>query len=374
MILAILASLAWIWVALTLIVVGMRVGLLPAGRLAGPGLPSLSVVIAACNEQDTLAAALTSLLQVDYAGLQIVLVNDRSVDATGDLMESLAAGDPRVRVIHLDHRPDHWLGKNHALHQGARAATGKWLLFSDADVHFEKDGLARAVTLAEQENLDHLVLGPWMQCGTFWERIFVAFFATAFCYRYRPDLVDRPNSYYVGVGAFNLLRSQVYRDLGGHSTLAMQVLDDMELGRLIKGRGFRQRFVGAGRAVSVRWTVGLAGIVKGLEKNSFAGLNYSLPFVLASCLVIGWASLGPLWLLGHGCWGWGVAGLLAMQGCALFNSSGAGSPRWAGLFFPLAGLIFSFVLLRSALLCQWRGGIHWRGTFYSLERLRQSAL
>lgn len=371
MIWGILASLAWAWVGFTLIRLALRVGLLPADRMQH--LPTLSVVIAACNEADTLVSALGSLLKVDYPHLEIVLVNDRSTDATGDLMESLSRDDPRVTVLHIEDLPSGWLGKNHALHAAAARARGKWLLFSDADVHFEPDSLARAVTLAEQQDLDHLVVGPRILCGTFWEKIFVGFFGTAFCFRYRPDLVGKPNRYYVGVGSFNLVRREVYHSLGGHSSLAMQVLDDMELGRLIKHRGFRQGFVGAGTAVTVRWAVGWRGLLHGLEKNAYAGLNYSPFFALGSCLITLWACLAPLWLLAVGAWPWALLGLGAMQVCALCNAPAVGNPPWAGLFFPLASILFCYILLRAAWLCHRRGGVHWRGTFYPLDQLKSLA-
>ncbi len=369
--LAILATLAWVWVAFTQVRVALRLGILPE-RVASE-LPTLSVLIPACNEQSTLAEALRSLLAVDYPDLEIVLVNDRSTDATGDLMESLAAGDARVRVVHIHELPPHWLGKTHALHVASQSARGEWLLFTDADVHFEPLALKRAVSLALERNLDHLCLGPRLVCGTFWEKIFVSFFCTAFFSRYRPDLVDREGPFYVGVGAFNLLRASVHRELGGHSALAMQVLDDMELGRLVKGRGFRQGFVGAGEAVRVRWAVGLRDQIQVLEKNAFGGLGYSPGFAVLASLITLMGSLAPLWLLGCGfCW-WGVLGLLCMQVCALVSAPGLGSPRWAGLFFPLAGVLLVFTMLRSCWLGMRRGGIVWRGTFYSLEELRAAA-
>lgn len=369
--LAIVVCLAWVQVAVTMVLVALRVGLLPTERRAV--LPRLSVIVPACNEERTLAAALSSLLTVDYPELEVILINDRSTDATGDLMESLAAGDPRVQVLHLSELPDGWLGKNHAVHRGAAMATGEWLLFTDADVHFGVDSLAQALSLAERTEVDHLCVGPRIECRTFWEKVFLGFFGTAFCFRYRPDLVTQPGPYHVGVGAFNCVRTSVYRQLGGHSTLAMQVIDDMELGKLVKGRGFRQLFVGAGEAITVRWAVGLSGLAQVLEKNAFAGLNYSLLFTLASTLTTVLACLGPLWLLMGEHWGWGVLGLVAMQVCAIAMAPAFGAPVWSGLFFPLAGLVFCAVLWRSAFLVYWRGGIWWRGTFYSLRQLRDSA-
>lgn len=367
----VLAVLAWVWVAFVHGRVALRLRMLPSARLAE--LPGLSVLIPACNEQDTLAAALRSLLAVDYPNLQIVLVNDRSTDATGDIMESLATGDERVTVVHVQELPPGWLGKTHALQVASRQARGEWLLFSDADVHFEPDALARAVSLAVTGDWDHLCLGPQIQGETFWEKIFTAFFCTAFFFRYRPDLVERPGPYYVGVGAFNLVRASVYRQLGGHSAVAMQVLDDMELGRLIKGRGFRQSFVGGGQSVRVRWAVGLRGQIGVLEKNAFGGLGYSAAFALLASLITLIGSVAPLWLLATGHIGWGLLGLLSMQACALASAPGLGSPRWAGLFFPLAGVLLVYIMLRSTWLCLRRGGIMWRGTFYSLDELRRAA-
>ena len=369
--LAILATLAWVLVTLTQVRVTLRLGMLPDRVVAD--LPSLSVLIPACNEQSTLSAALKSVLAVDYPGLEIILINDRSSDATGDLMESLAAGDERVRVVHIRELPPHWLGKTHALQVASRVARGDWLLFTDADVHFEASALRRAVSLALQRELDHLCLGPRLVCGSFWEKIFVGFFCTAFFFRYRPDLVGRPGPYYVGVGAFNLVRASVYRELGGHSALAMQVLDDMELGRLLKQRGFRQGFVGAGEAVRVRWAVGLRQQIQVLEKNAFGGLGYSPAFAVVASLLTLVGSLAPLWLLLCGQVGWGLLGWLCMQVCALVSAPGPGSPRWAGLFFPLAGVLLAFIMLRSCWLGMRRGGIVWRGTFYSLEELRAAA-
>jgi len=366
--LAILAVLAWVLVSLTHLRVVLNLGMLPLN--SSSDLPSLSVLVPACNEEKTLAAALRSLLAVDYPNLEIVLVNDRSTDATGDLMESLAAGDGRVRVVHVQELPAGWLGKTHALQLASRAALGDWLLFTDADVHFEPGSLRRAVSMALDRQVDHLCLGPKMVCVTFWEKIFVALFCTAFFFRYRPDLAEKPGPSHVGVGAFNLVRASVYRELGGHSTLALQVLDDMELGRLIKSRGFRQCFAGAGTAVRVRWAEGLRGQVQVLEKNAYGGLGYSIPFALGAAAITLAGCLAPLWLAGCGLWGWAALGYGCMLFCGLISSSGLGSPSWSGLFFPIAGVLLAFIMLRSCWLCERQGGIFWRGTFYGLKQLR----
>jgi hypothetical protein len=360
-----LAILGWWVVALTALWVSWRVGALPP-QVGSPTLPGLTVVVPACNEVDTLEAALTSLLAVEYAGdLQIILVNDRSSDGTGDLMESLAQRYPQLEVQHIERLPPGWLGKNWALHQGAAKARGEWLLFTDADVHFSQDALTRAVQAALQRPLDHLVMTPEVDCATFWEKVFISYFTTAFVFRFRPDKAEDEGPYYVGVGAFNLVRRQVYTQLGGHSSLSHQVLDDMELGRLFKSRGFRQRVFGAVGCVRVRWAVGLRGLIQGLEKNAYAGMQYSRIETLIAVLGTLYVSLAPLQA--------GPLGILLALGawltCSWCHSRSSGSPWWAGFFYPLAGVIFAFILARSALLCEWRGGIHWRGTFYPLKDL-----
>lgn len=363
------AVLVWLYVAWVLFWGARRIGLLPNFHRA-QGYPPLSVIVAARDEADTLQEALSSLLQVDYPELEIILVNDRSTDATGDLMESMAAGDPRVRVLHLEQLPSGWLGKNHALFQGAQRASGQWLLFTDADICFDRLSLKRAMTLVEDEQLDHLVLGPQIRCLSFWEKIFVAYLATAFCFRYRPDLASQPGPYYVGVGAFNLVRAQAYHQQGGHSVFPRAVIDDMELGRLLKERGYRQRFVAAAEAVRVRWVVGLQGIFRGLEKNAFAGFRYSLPLALTGVLVILWGSSAPFLLLWLAQPGWALLGWSAMGLCGAIFAGGLGYPRWCGLCFPLAGWIMALVIVRACLLCTWRQGVYWRGTFYSLQELK----
>jgi cellulose synthase/poly-beta-1,6-N-acetylglucosamine synthase-like glycosyltransferase len=111
--------------------------------------PRLSVVIPALNEVDTLEAALGTLLAETYPDLEIVLVDDRSTDGTGALVDRLAARDPRITPVHITALPEGWLGKVHALHVGTQHARGDWLLYTDADVHFGQGSLRHAVAVAE---------------------------------------------------------------------------------------------------------------------------------------------------------------------------------------------------------------------------------
>lgn len=356
-------SLLWCASALALGWVRRRVGNLrqvaPAERC-----PALSIILAARNEAAGVEAAARSLLALDYPNLTVVAVDDRSDDGTGDLLRAL--GDPRLRVVRIDDLPEGWLGKTHALWEGARVAPGEVFLFTDADVHFAPDCLRRAVQALE--GVDHLVAGPRMVCQGLWEHLFVSFFGGAFFLRFRPDLAGGPDRRYaMGIGAFNMVRRSAYFRCGGHQRLRLHVLEDMGLGVLLKRKGFRQRYLDAGEQVWVRWLEG--GPVHGLEKNAYAGMGYSPWLTLAACTVFVGACLGPL----SGGWAPALLGLAGMLGVS-WQSRDFGPSPWSGLGYPVAGLLFSYAVLRSAWLAERRGGIRWRGTFYPLRTLREHTL
>src|SRR4051794_32863197 len=192
--------------------------------LAAEACPALSIVVPALNEAETVEPALRSLLALDYPRLEIIAVNDRSTDATGEILDRLAAEDARLRVVHVTDLPEGWLGKNHALHVGSAAASGEWLLFADADVVYAPDALRRAMALALARGSDHLVALPRILVEGFWEKTFVGFFMVMFSFRFRTWQAAWRRGYgYVGVGAFNMVRAAVYRALGGHAALRMEV-------------------------------------------------------------------------------------------------------------------------------------------------------
>jgi cellulose synthase/poly-beta-1,6-N-acetylglucosamine synthase-like glycosyltransferase len=130
----------------------------PRGNSANP---RVSIIVPARHEEDDIEQSLTRLLQLDYDNYEVIAVNDRSTDRTGEIMERVAHrpdGHGRLRVIHHRELPSGWLGKTHAMWTATNAASGEWLLFTDADVLFKPDSLGRAVAYAEAEKADHVVL------------------------------------------------------------------------------------------------------------------------------------------------------------------------------------------------------------------------
>ena len=246
--------------------------------------PPLSIIAAARNEARGIEAAVTSLLRLDYPALEIVIVNDRSTDETGAILERLSnvvsSGFSRhspSKIVTITELPDGWLGKNYALQVGADSATGDLILFTDADIVFEPTTLRRAVALLEMQHTDHLAVIPDIDVPGVALNAFVAAFAVFFSMYARPWKVRDPrSSAHIGVGAFNLIRREVYRAIGGHRAIAMRPDDDIKLGKLVKKHGFRQDVAVGRDLITVEWYASIGELVDGLMKNAFAGVDYSL--------------------------------------------------------------------------------------------------
>ncbi|GAB4457984.1 MAG: glycosyltransferase family 2 protein [Armatimonadaceae bacterium] len=356
----------------------------PAGGVPAE-VPSLSVLIAACNEEEKLPTAFRSLLAQEYPGsFEIVVVNDRSTDRTGAILDALTAEaqeshpDKNVLVLHNRHLPTGWLGKTHAQYQAAKRANGEWLLFTDADIVFEETALSRAVRFAETEKVDHLVTFMNLDLRGFWENVFGLGFSFLFFMRFRPWQVRNPkSSAYLGVGGFNLVRRYAYDGMGTHRAIALEVADDMELGRQLKRNGYVSEVVDADGLISVRWQEGLDGLMGGLVKNAYAGLNYSPLQVVSATgqLLAGiWVPImGTILAKGKARTGYGIATAILL-GLASFHARAGKIPPAYGLTLPISTLLLIVVMWRSMFVTEKNGGITWRGTFYPLETLRERAI
>lgn len=353
--------------------------------------PPLTVVVTARDEEAGIETTVGRLLDQKYGGLQVVVVDDRSRDATGAILDRIArspAARGRLEVVHNTTLPDGWLGKCHACRLGASRAKGDWILFTDGDVALvEDDLLARTVVWAERERIDHLAAIPDMGRMSMMQSAMIAAFGQAFLVVARCWEMDRdlPRGG-AGIGAFNLVRRSAYEKIGGHETLKMDPTDDVKLGQLLKASGARQRIVNGYGLVLCPWHVGTSNAVRGLEKNGFAGLGYSLTVLIGFTVValsLGW---GPLILALAGVFFVGpkAGGLAAATACAPLilqeallvlgwaaASRPLGAPFGSVLFYPAGVAALVVAMWNSAIKTLSRGGIEWRGTFYPLAALRR---
>ena len=346
-------------------------------RLVSINPPKVSVVIAARNEERAIESALQSVLQQNYESLEIIVVNDRSTDATGAILGRMSTTSPQLNVVEITELPCGWLGKNHALHFGARQATGKLLLFTDADVVLQPDAISQAVNYLLKQRLDHLTCLPEQTSPSLPLHIFIATFGFFFALHARPWRVRRPNRWHVGIGAFQLIRSDFYHHIGGHFPIAMRPDDDMKLGKLIKQHSGKQEMMWGNGVMSVTWYHSIKELIDGLMKNTFASVGYSLLLVIASTLAVGTFYLFPLVapFLTSGKTLWlNLAALVVLVISFCDNARFLGLRRWYVLGFPCATLLFIYILWKSALTAIFRGGIDWRGTRYSLKELRSNKI
>ena len=337
--------------------------------------PRLSLIIPACNEADTIEPAILSMLEQDYTDMEIILVNDRSDDNTGEIIDSLA-NDSRIKALHIDTLPENWLGKVHAQSVALPHATGDWILFTDADIHFEQGALKKAVSYVMHKQADHLALMPNVVTRSYWLEVIIRTFGLLFLINTKVHELEREDTQAViGVGAFNLVKKSVLDKSDGIEWLRMEVADDVGMGLLVKRAEGRSVFAMAKSLLSVEWYPSIRSMFIGLEKNLFgAGAHYQItrllilvfsmwlmvfsPFILIAKDYHQWVSLFA-WLT-----------LLWLPVLMIVGKMTSGAKLSMGLLTPVGQLVISLMMLHSGIMCLRRDGIVWRGTLYSLDNLK----
>ena len=336
--------------------------------------PKVSIIVPACNEQDTIEPALRSLLSLEYTHLEIIVINDRSTDHTEDVLRKIQNNYPELHIIKITKLPEGWLGKNHALHQGAMVAKGEYLLFTDADILFAKTTLARAMSLMVNEKLDHLALifkniaKGWLLNAMMVDAGGGLFFL------FKPWKVNDPKSkHFIGVGAFNLIRKSVYMQIGGHENVKMHPIDDIMLGKIIKQNGFRQECLSGYDFLQVHWYESPRKMINGLMKNIFALYNFRISYVLVAILMICVMTILPVWgaifAAGPAQICFALAAITRLVSCT-YGSLYTSTTLWTVPFSLLTPYINIYIIIKGMLVTFANRGINWRGTHYPLDKLK----
>lgn len=344
-------------------------------NISPTGTPGLIVVVTARDEADNIAATLDTLLAQDYSSLRIMAVDDRSVDATGAIMDEYAARRPdRLTALHITTLEEGWLGKTFAMHVAAQNSDSEYLLFTDADVLFSPSILRRALAYAEQSQAAHLVVMPTLEIRSPGEGILLGFIQMLGLWFSRPWRIADPRAKrdIIGIGAFNLVRRDALEAIGGLEPQRLTVLEDVTLGRRIKVAGLPQRMAFAPRMVLVHWAKGMGGIVRVMTKNLFSAFNFQPFLLLGAVLWIVVFCLAPI--AGLIWWATLLPALLVLSCVAVtYRELSAVSNVDAryGWLYPLGAVIFMYGMLRSMVVTWMNRGIVWRGTLYPLRELRK---
>jgi cellulose synthase/poly-beta-1,6-N-acetylglucosamine synthase-like glycosyltransferase len=240
-------------------------------------LPTVTVIIPAYNEVDNIVGCVSSVL--DGAPPELVelwVVDDQSEDETWDLLQGLAAqlNEPRLKLLAGQPRPagEVWRGKTWACVQAAERSTADYLLFLDADLRLKEGAIATAVQFAADRQIDLFSLCPQVTCGCFAEWLAQPLIIHTMMIGFNLKAVNDPTTDAAfAAGMFMLFRRQSYEQIGGHRAVADQVVEDVELGRLVKSTG-RRLWCAAGQALaSVRMYRTGAALWEGWTKNLYSG-------------------------------------------------------------------------------------------------------
>lgn len=332
--------------------------------------PLVSVLIPARDEERTIERTVRAMLAQTYPELEIVVVNDRSTDATGAILDRLR--DSRLVVVSGVEPPPGWLGKPWALHQASGRARGELLLFVDADVIYAPDTIGAAVAHLEERDVSLLALFPRFVMAGFWEHVIMPNLAV-FAFSLLPLWAanrSRVAFLAIGGGPGNLVRRSDYEAAGGHEALKAAVVDDVGLARLMRRAGQRTEAVRAEDHVSVRMYHGLSEIVEGFTKNAFAVFNSSYALVAFFLLLAVVFHLAPFVLaLPGNRLALATVALIALTRLLLFRSLGYRLDN-ALLGHPLMIAAWCWILVRST----WRTGVRrrllWRGRVYDARETR----
>jgi glycosyltransferase involved in cell wall biosynthesis len=373
-------ALAWLWKAASAALGLPRIpNLLEAKFDCTPAdTPSIAIIVPARNESVAIESCLRSLLQQDYPNLQILAVDDRSTDSTGNLIDALATANPtRLCALHVTELPAGWLGKTHAMALAARHAISihqpAWLLFTDADVLFQPQAIRRSLAQAVATQADHFVTFPTPIIQSPGEGMLLAYLGVMGLWVTRPWRAANPKALRdsIGIGAFNLLRTSAYQQLGGFDTLRMEILEDLTLARKVKLTGLRQRVAVAPGMVTIHWASGALGIIRVMTKNLFAVFHFRIAPVLLSILWLTLFCIGPeAFLFVPQTRLPAILTLAAVAGLYLLSSRHSRISPWNAVLFPVSAAMFLYSLLLSTFTTLKDGGVTWRGTFYPLTELR----
>ncbi len=349
--------------------------------------PGLVVVVPARDEAATLAPGLETLLAQDYPWLRILVVDDRSSDGTGDILDEMAERRPeRLGVVHLTEEAAGWIAKTFALEAGARGSRSEWLLFTEAGVWFSPSVLRRALAFAEMGGVDHLVVAPSTVSHNWGESVLLGSLNVARLWVSRPWRVADPGATWDAAGAesFHLIRREAWEELDGFAPQRLAVKAGAILGRRVRAAGMSQRLVFAPGLVLrspqpahlpdglTKASTGLRGLTRAMTKTMWAAVSFRLWMAAALMFLVTVVFLGPP--VGLAWWRTAVPSLivmacLAVQYRAMAEVTGVDA-RW-GWLYPLGVMALLWAIARSVAVTLWQGGVRWRGAVYSLRELRR---
>ena len=365
----------------------LEIKVLPAAPPPKEEAPWISVIVPARNEERNIAACVSALLRQTYPNYELIVVDDRSSDATPAVLSEIMHSDARLRVINGSELPPGWAGKPHALHQGAQAARlvdggDSWLCFIDADTFAEPGLLSGALAKAQETGADLFTMLTRQRLVTFWEKVILPVVFTALSVGFSPRKVNdprRPDA--IANGQFLLFRRAAYEQIDGHRGVAGSIVEDRDLARRIKAAGLRLVVADGQALAATRMYTSFREIWEGWTKNIYLGLSDqrrlallgvfgALLSLLGAVGFIAWIGAAAVWLARGG----GLPALIVLgEALAAFGvllvvraqaARGMGISPLYGLTLPMGALLFGAMMAASTFQVLSRRGVTWKGRRY----------
>lgn len=332
----------------------------------------VSAIVPARNEEGVIAACVRSLV-VEAEIAEVLVVDDQSTDRTAEIVQGLAAEFPKVRLLEATELPAGWIGKNNAVWMGANDARREWLLFTDADAVHERDSAAKALEIAEQQNAALVSFSPEQIMETWYEKAAIPYIYSRLANRFKFADVNNPQSSVAAAnGQFLLIRRDAYEAVGGHASIAGNILEDVALAARVKNAGYRIWFGSGKGIVRVRMYRTFAAMWEGWKKNLYAlmGENANavdtelarafvpIPLLFVAAVAVWKASGSPA--LATAVLASGFLGTITVYFWTLRQN---GYPvRLLGYMFP--GRILFTVMLWASYRSHRNGRLKWKGRAY----------
>ena len=346
------------------------------------GGPLVSIIVPARNEEKNIRRCVEALLAQDYPAFEVLVLEDRSTDATPRILMELSAHETRLVVLAGEPLPAGWAGKPHALYQAVQSAAGDWFLFIDADTFLAPNALSASLASARQTGADLYTVMTEQIMGSFWEKTVLPLVMTALSVGFSPKKVNDPKTRdAIANGQYILIKRSVYEAIGGHEKLHDQIVEDKAISEQVKWNGYRL-IVADGRGVAqTRMYRDLPSLWEGWTKNIYLGLADRPGLLLlgafgaflalmAALFMPVWPLLGLGWALQGGGWQaglvmlealgvWGVLLAYRVRASRLMGISG-----WYALTTPLGAGVFAAMMFTSTWKVLSGQGVTWKGRTY----------
>ena len=348
--------------------------------------PLISICVPARNEERNIRACVESILAQDYPTFEVIVLEDRSTDKTGEILQDLSKDNDKLKVIRGADLPKGWAGKPHALFQASAAAhgtPGAWLCFVDADTFLSPITLSSCYAKAIETQADMFTIMTFQILGSFWEKAVMPIVMTALSVGFSPRKVNDPATKdAIANGQFILIKRSVYDAIGGHASVQDQIVEDKAISEQVKWNGYRLIVANGYSVAKTRMYTSLPEMWEGWTKNIYLGLSEQpsllLLGVFGAFILLVAALVLPLWPLSGIYWYFQGGGWLALtvliESLILWTiviqvrarvAIGMGISPWYAFTLPLGSAVFAAMMFTSA----WRvisgRGVVWKGRIYT---------